>query len=41
MGAFPAIVLGESGTEITRYAAVMQVIIRLANEYVNIMEVFH
>ncbi len=31
--AFPTIVLGESGTEMMRYAAVMQLIIRFTNEY--------
>jgi len=37
----PTIVLDESGVDITRYAAVMHLIIILANEYVNIMEAFH
>jgi hypothetical protein len=41
MWAFPTVVLDEAGVEIARYAAVMQLIIRLADKYVNIMEAFH
>jgi hypothetical protein len=41
MWALPTVVLDESGGEIARYAAVMHLIIRLANEYVDIMEAFH
>jgi hypothetical protein len=39
--ALSSIVLDEAGVEIARYAAVMQLIIRLADNYVNIMEAFH
>ena len=41
MWTFPAIVLGEPAVEIARYAAVMQLIVRFADEYVNVMEAFH
>lgn len=41
MWAFPTVMLDEAGVEIARYAAVMQLIIRPADKYVNIMEAFH
>jgi hypothetical protein len=39
--ALSPIVLDEAGVEVTRYAAVMHLIVRLADRYVNIMEAFH
>ena len=41
MRAFPTIVLNESRAEVSRYTAVMHLIIRLADEYVNVVEAFH
>ena len=35
------IVLAESGVELARYAAVMHLVICLADEYVNVMETVH
>ena len=41
VGALSSIVPDEPGLEIAGYTAVMQLIIRFADEYVNIMEAFH
>ena len=40
MWALPTVVLASRAARL-RYAAVMHFIIRLANEYVDIMEAFH
>ena len=41
VGALSSIVPDEPGLEIAGYTAVMQLIIRFADEYVNVMEAFH
>jgi hypothetical protein len=42
MLAFPTVVLGKSSIEVARYAAVMRLIVRLAEEYnINAVEAVH
>jgi hypothetical protein len=41
MPAFPTIVIEETRPKISRHAAVVHLVVRLAGEYVNIMKAFH